>query len=462
MPISDTDNIIDGAAKNFESKIESLEVLLHKKMEQILLSLSSKGGKVLNSKENQLFVSQIKTLTTKLLNENGFNDGVKSLLDNLDDLDANALNVQQTLNGINVNKAILNPLKKQFISSTVTSIKEAQINGRFIEPVRQLLFQTIVQGGNIGDAQKRMRDLMLGAKGEKGILSRWAGQVSRDALGQYNGLINQQIRKEHNLKGYIYVGTLVIDSRSQCSRWLNKGFIPYNELEKEINWALRNGSGMVSSTTKDSFATYRGGYNCRHEAIASNGPIEESPEDVLNKSEKFQNQVSQVKKRGLDKINDGLTITEKTSVFAYSDVTDHKELNLFLLGNLNDVSNVKREYLTSFEKVLNSALLKLPKVEDLVHRGVDLSISEIKKYQTAFNKNETITEPFFVSTSGDPGKRFTGNTIFTIRSKNGRSISNLSKFGEKEDEILFMSQTKFRVKEFFNSGGATEIVLEEI
>lgn len=339
MPISDTDNIIDGATKNFESKIESLEVLLHKKMEQILLSLSSKGGKVLNSKENQLFVSQIKTLTTKLLNENGFNDGVKSLLDNLDDLDANAVNVQQTLNGINVNKAILSPLKKQFISSTVTSIKEAQINGRFIEPVRQLLFQTIVQGGNTGDAQKRMRDLMLGAKGEKGILSRWAGQVSRDALGQYNGLINQQIRKEHNLKGYIYVGTLVIDSRSQCSRWLNKGFIPYKELEREINWALRNGSGMVRSTTKDSFATYRGGYNCRHEAIASNGPVEEELPQIIDPKNSDEDTLfvfDALKKKGVnvDLIDDSGHIG-----VGYDALIDSKFFELKRASTLNSFQN---------------------------------------------------------------------------------------------------------------------------
>jgi hypothetical protein len=43
--------------------------------------------------------------------------------------------------------------------------------------------------------------------------------------------------------------------------------LPFEDLQKEINWAFANGRGMNDATTPETFALYRGGYNCRHMAI---------------------------------------------------------------------------------------------------------------------------------------------------------------------------------------------------
>jgi len=60
---------------------------------------------------------------------------------------------------------------------------------------------------------------------------------------------------------------LIEDSRKQCVRWVGKEILLFSDLQSEIEWAFNNGTGMNKSTTPDTFAIYRGGYNCRHEAI---------------------------------------------------------------------------------------------------------------------------------------------------------------------------------------------------
>ena len=77
------------------------------------------------------------------------------------------------------------------------------------------------------------------------------------------------VRKEFDLNGFKYIGSLVKDSRPQCKKWKRMGVIRYDQLDKEISWAYSNGKGMIPGTNKDNFATYKGGYNCAHQAVAT-------------------------------------------------------------------------------------------------------------------------------------------------------------------------------------------------
>jgi hypothetical protein len=359
MNISDTNKIIDNASDAFEAGIDDIQKIMHEKIEKLIFNFNSSNGRILNVKENHQHVVQIKSFTNKLLKENGFNTKVSDLLESLNHLNDNAVSVQKKLNALDVDKSVLSPLQKQFQKNFFTAVKEAKINGQFTEPIRQLLFQSVVQGGNVGDAQKRLRDLMLGEKGKKGILSRWAGQVSRDALGQYNGLINNTIRKEYKLAGYLYVGNLVEDSRAQCSKWLDKGFIKYKDLNKEIKWALNNGtyqgkktSGMVRVTTKDTFATYRGGYNCRHEAIASNEP-DENPEElppIETDSSKIDSDTATVINK-LKKFGEKpLALKEANHIGVKYDIMMEDTKELFELKNPTNIKQFKKRFRESFSE----------------------------------------------------------------------------------------------------------------
>jgi len=100
-----------------------------------------------------------------------------------------------------------------------------------------------------------------------GQLKKYVSQVSRDALNQFDGQVNSRIAEEFGLNAFRYVGSIIEDSRPQCVRWVGKEVLLLDELSNEISWAYSNGTGMIPGTTRDNFAVYRGGYNCRHSAI---------------------------------------------------------------------------------------------------------------------------------------------------------------------------------------------------
>ena len=110
-----------------------------------------------------------------------------------------------------------------------------------------------------------LHDFIIGQKGKMGQLERWSGQITRDALSQYDGAVNDMVREEYNLNAFRYIGSLVTDSRPQCIRWVQKKVLRYDELTKEL--ADPRNRGQIPGTNKDNFGTYKGGYNCRHQAI---------------------------------------------------------------------------------------------------------------------------------------------------------------------------------------------------
>ena len=95
-------------------------------------------------------------------------------------------------------------------------------------------------------------------------------QASRDALLQYDGVVNEAVRKVYKMDALLYVGSIVKDSRAQCERWVREtkngklGLILFEDLQDEIDWADNNGTGMIPNTTPENFCQNRGGYNCRH------------------------------------------------------------------------------------------------------------------------------------------------------------------------------------------------------
>ena len=82
-----------------------------------------------------------------------------------------------------------------------------------------------------------------------------------------------------------YLGNIIIDSRPQCIRWVDKfnGFIPADKLKSEIAWAKANGKGYskhLPTLSVDTFARVRGGHRCRHRVVYSKGKASKEVEEI--------------------------------------------------------------------------------------------------------------------------------------------------------------------------------------
>lgn len=123
----------------------------------------------------------------------------------------------------------------------------------------------------------------------------------------------------------------------------------------------------------------------------------------------------------------------------------------------------KEEFFERYKKVMNSALDKLESYKGYVFRGADLSSEIINKYKKAAETGEPYTENYYLSTSKDREGVFDRNTMYQIKSKNGKQIEELSFFSE-EKEVLFKEGTKFKINSVYFDEGMNKniIVMEEI
>ena len=119
------------------------------------------------------------------------------------------------------------------------------------------------------------------------------------------------------------------------------------------------------------------------------------------------------------------------------------------------------EELDKYIKVTNSGLNKLQVYQGVVYRGTFLTEQQIQKYKEAFKKGEVWIEKGFTSSSMDKQSAFKGNVRYEFLSKTGVMVEKLSEF-DNEKEVLFKSNSQFKILEVIENNGSTLIRMKEI
>lgn len=165
-----------------------------------------------------------------------------------------------------------------------TPIRNASLD-ELVDPIADMIRQDVI----IGTTFEAATETILEAIENKHLgLTKWAGQIARDALNQSDGIQQQAIKEEFGLKYVSYQGTIKDTTRPFCYHLLSGGENVFTE--DQIAKALdsycpegvpsksettktpsgkskEKGSGMIPGTVLENFTVYRGGYNCRHLAV---------------------------------------------------------------------------------------------------------------------------------------------------------------------------------------------------
>jgi hypothetical protein len=260
--------IIDRGTDTFVDGVKGMEGAFVRRLLDEVKRLDTKADNtVSDTKKNRSIIGELRSRIKKIMRRVGFDDLTTNYLTNFDELQTFQQFIHKRENDIKLTKSFLNPFKKFAIDKVVFDMQGQGLNVGLIKPIQDQLTQAVKLGGNLVDVIKGLEDNLASSPQRLGLFSRYLTQVSRDALGQYDGLVNERIAERFELDTWRYVGSLVKDSRAQCVRWVGMGEIPFSQVQKEINWANRNGKGMIPNTTPANFGQNRGGYNCRHTAI---------------------------------------------------------------------------------------------------------------------------------------------------------------------------------------------------
>jgi len=270
MDFNKPERINDKALEILQKRFNKVEPKFVKQVVDWINKFRTTSGNLVRSKENIARLSSFKTAVNRFLEKAGYNVMVSGFLENFDEIGANTQLAQQELNGIDITKSFLNPFKRYAVNNVVAAMQGQGLNVNLINPLKNELLIAVNQGSSLTDVVTSIAGQLTTTEARQGVLKRISLQASRDALLQYDGVVNEAVRKSYKLDALLYVGSLVKDSRLQCEEWVNfeengkKGLILFEQLEEQILFAENEGTGMIPNTTPENFCQNRGGYNCRH------------------------------------------------------------------------------------------------------------------------------------------------------------------------------------------------------
>lgn len=261
--------LISGADKSLFQNFSQIEKNIVDGVMKQVKKMNIKDGVILFDDKNIAMVNAINKVIADAIQESSYPKNVKNYISSFDTIKEMNVDIHKDVNDLDPAEIAekLNNIQKTNVNNVLDNLVKNGMEQGFVEPVKQGIFKNIVGGMNLEEFQNYLETTILSDPLKQGQFKRYVTQISRDALNQYDGQINQLIAQDLGLDAYRYVGSLIDDSRPQCRRWVGKEILLKDELSNEITWAFNNGSGMIPGTNTDNFATYRGGYSCRHSAI---------------------------------------------------------------------------------------------------------------------------------------------------------------------------------------------------
>ena len=161
-----------------------------------------------------------------------------------------------------------------FIEVLTDNLKGAGINEIYIKKISN----TIRQETFNGLPNKNLFNSVAKIASDGGVLPRYVNTITTDTIGQYSGILQQEIKNKLNPTKGRWIGKTIATTRPIC-RHLTKqqerlGFVSVDYLKATLKVYVPNGvpdtelgSGIIEGTTIDNFEKNRGGYNCRHKWI---------------------------------------------------------------------------------------------------------------------------------------------------------------------------------------------------
>lgn len=254
--------------KQYEPALKGIEKDL---FNDLLVLLSSINIDNLSDLDVANIVAAIDKIYIRAINSPDFVNDTRAFLLNFDTVRKNALELHEQVSDLKYTPEFYEALNKQqkfLVDKTLYDLQQGGIKKYFVEDAKQVLLEAVSLGYSQKQIEKRLRQRLLSTPEKDSYYLRYATQVSRDSVNQYNGQVNQMVQDEYDLDMIGYVGSIVEDSRPFCVhvRKELKGKIKISELPALLA-KYSGSSGMIQNTNSKNFYIVRGGWNCRHEAI---------------------------------------------------------------------------------------------------------------------------------------------------------------------------------------------------
>ena len=272
---------IDDGLITFNEALPQIESNIYKRLLRFQRELSVQGETITNSAANIRMLSQLQSdLEQIILSDSGYGASVEKLVKLFSKVDALNFAYFKVLEKKFKPPKLIEEVRKQSISLTINGLTESGIDANIINPLRQVINTYVTTGGSYAELSKELNNYITGTPEIDGALSKYAKLYATDAINQYVSTVNSITSADLGWKWFKYVGSNIKTTRTFCKALTQKKFYHKSELPRIIKGDFeefrqmkgkiydRTGlpQGLIEDTNPSNFQTYRGGYNCGHQA----------------------------------------------------------------------------------------------------------------------------------------------------------------------------------------------------
>lgn len=278
---NEIEGLIESGATKFDKRTITAQANMWSFMLQSIKKLElGPQGAILSNRKNLKLLRNIEGELNRKINTKGYKQGLKTFLGTFPTIKSAADKYFSDVPGFNPLQQVLTTNLSLSIEATKNSLAQAGISENVIKPIENLLKQNITGGGSFKDMTEALRTTIIGDERIQGKLQSYSGQITKDALNQFNANNTLASANGLNLEFYIYQGAIQSNSREYCKRRIFEGgWFHIKEIEKT---ASESWSGKIPGTNASNILINRGGFNCNHQYIPVS--IDAVPKDIVERA----------------------------------------------------------------------------------------------------------------------------------------------------------------------------------
>lgn len=274
---------IDEAIEAFNKKIPASQRAMLEGIEEQLLRLDLKNGRIKTTVANLKIITSIKNKLLKIVLNEDYIQDVKNFAKAFTDVTNLQNEYWKSVEKTFKPSSILKEIKNQAVGDTVNKLTEAGIGTNISAQIEDILRTNITTGGAYKDLTAQLRESLTDTDKSPGVLSRYAKQITTDSINQYSRNYTQIVSSDLGYEFYAYQGSDITTTRHFCDamtdiRYFHVSQIPGLLQAKDLYYTDKDGKrkkveinpktglphGMIDGTNAENFFIRAGGYNCQH------------------------------------------------------------------------------------------------------------------------------------------------------------------------------------------------------
>jgi len=274
---------IGESISNMNKRIPSIQKDIYDSLQEDLMKLDLQDGRIKTTVKNLSLINSIKNKLNRIILTDEYKSEVKEFAKSFIEISNLQNQYWRGIEGAFKPKPLLQAIKEQAITDTVSKLTEAGIGANIAEPITDILRTNITTGGSYKKLTEQLRENLVNTQ-TPGTLEKYVGQVTTDAINQYSNQYTQIVSNDLGYEWFKYDNTDILTTRPFCDAMTDRPYFHISEVpallraegltyvnkktgvREPVPIYAKTGlpSGMIPGTDASNFFIRRGGYNCGH------------------------------------------------------------------------------------------------------------------------------------------------------------------------------------------------------